>query len=125
MEYYQITMGKTLSLEDAARILAQGGAALVDKSWNDRLGNNADVKEAQDFIKDTYTDKSAIFYDDPSSPASYATHAFNPDAEEYKDRYANLGGFIDNKDFYRDNLNLGTSKGASSRRLCLRSCATH
>ena len=114
MEYYQITMGKTLSLEDAARILAQGGAALVDKSWHDRLGNNADVKEAQDFIKDTYTDKSAIFYDDPNSPVKYGTHAFNPDAEEYKDRYANLGGFIDNKDFYRDNLNLGTGKGASA-----------
>jgi len=112
-EYYQNYTGEELSIEDAGKMLAQGGASLVDKSWNDKVGDDSGVKEAQDFIKENYTDKSAIFYDDEEG-MRVGTHGFDANKDEYKDRYANMQGFTENKDFYQQNLNVGNGNGAST-----------
>ena len=108
-QYYQDYTGETISIEDAQKILAQGGASLVDKSWNDKVGNDSRVKEAQDFIKENYTDTSAIFYDDKDG-MRVGTQGFNASKNEYEDRYANIQGFTKNKDFYQQNLNFNTGK---------------
>lgn len=112
-KYYQDYTGESISIEDAQKVLAQGGISLVDKSSNDKVANDSRVQEARDFILENYTDKSAIFYKDENGKL-VGTQGFNPSKSEYEDRYANLGGFIDNKDFYKKNLNLGNGEGASA-----------
>jgi len=116
-EYYKEKNGIELSLEEAALILARGGASLVDKSYYDALGvdDNFDYDDARDFIQQNYTDASTLEYNDPNSPTgTYLTHGFSPDSYEYENRYANLQGFYENKDFYTQYLNLSDSSNDAS-----------
>ncbi|UFH58041.1 hypothetical protein [Sulfurovum mangrovi] len=95
----------------------RGGASLVDKSYYDALGvdDNFDYDDARDFIQQNYTDTSTLEYNDPNSPTgTYLTHGFSPDSYEYENRYANLQGFYENKDFYVQYLNLSDGSNDAS-----------
>lgn len=112
--YIKEQSGKDVTLDDAKTILAKGGASLVDSIFSNLYESQADntalnVLYAQDFIKKNYDGKSLIFLDNGE-----ASNAFNPTNEQYNNRYSNLSGYVDNKDFYNKNLALNPTDNSSS-----------
>ena len=108
-------------LAQAEQYLAKGGISLVDSSFSQRVGGmdadgqttNLHVIEAEEFIKDNYGDSQLFSYKDGQGNL-VSTHGFEATQAQRDDRYGNMQGFKDNKDFYKENLNLGTGKGASA-----------
>jgi hypothetical protein len=112
--YIKEQSGKDVTLDDAKTILAKGGASLVDSTFSNLYESQADntalnVLYAQDFIKKNYDGKSLIFLDNGES-----SNAFNPTNEQYNNRYSNLSGYVNNKDFYNKNLALNPTDNSSS-----------
>ena len=111
-DYYRAYTGKTLDFEEAQRLLARGGISLVDRSYHDTIGQNDPVQEARDFIKENYKDTSVLFYHDDKGNL-VMTHGFDPTQSEYEDRYANLEGFYQNREFYQNYLDFSTGDHGS------------
>lgn len=91
--------------EEVISILAKGGISLNDKSFNEAYNKNLSNDEinkinlAREFIK------QSSFYNTNLGQ----TNAFNPTSEQYNDRYMYLDTFVNNKNFYEQNLKVNTS----------------
>lgn len=91
--------------EEVISILAKGGISLNDKSFNEAYNKNLSNDEinkinlAREFIK------QSSFYNTNLGQ----TNAFNPTLEQYNDRYMYLDTFVNNKNFYEQNLKVNTS----------------
>jgi len=99
-DYIQKATSKRYTDDEAKKILAKGGISLSDESFNEAYKESlsddelADIGLAKEYIK------QSDFYNKDLD----GTNAFNPTASQYKERYMYLNGFINNQNFYIDNL---------------------
>ena len=99
-DYIQKATSKRYTDDEAKKILAKGGISLSDESFNEAYKESlsddelADIGLAKEYIK------QSDFYNKDLD----GTNAFNPTASQYAERYMYLNGFINNQNFYIDNL---------------------
>ena len=99
-DYIQKATSKRYTDDEAKKILAKGGISLSDESFNEAYKESlsddelADIGLAKEYIK------QSDFYNKDLD----GTNDFNPTASQYKERYMYLNGFINNQNFYIDNL---------------------
>ena len=112
-EYHNSVSDDKINNATAQRILAQGGASLVDTENNEIYGSdksgkgyNASVDIAKSFIEDELKDQSKLDSYVTTTGEIKTTHQFAPDEEEKNDHGANIRGYADNKEFYETNLNI-------------------
>ena len=102
---------KNISLDEATNVIAKGYYALVDNDANEFYIKNLDedkaveVLNSQDFIKNNLDYCKTAFIDNNElTGVGFATK------EQYYNRYSNLEGYFNNKEFYNKYLSIDTNQ---------------
>ncbi|WP_316246272.1 ribonuclease domain-containing protein, partial [Campylobacter concisus] len=95
---------KSISLDKATSIVAKAYYSSVDSDANDFYINNLSSDEAIEVLK-----AKEFIQDNLNSPNNHLVNGndiSNTSKKEYYDRYSNLQGYNDNKDFYKKYLSI-------------------
>uniref|UniRef100_UPI0015E187D5 hemagglutinin repeat-containing protein n=1 Tax=Campylobacter concisus TaxID=199 RepID=UPI0015E187D5 len=95
---------KSISLDKATSIVAKAYYSSVDSDANDFYINNLSSDEAIEILK-----AKEFIQDNLNSPNNHLVNGndiSNTSKKEYYDRYSNLQGYNDNKDFYEKYLSI-------------------
>lgn len=113
-KYYEKQTGKTLNDATAKRYLAQGGASLVDKKYEETFANNIEVLTAQEFIKDEIKEFKQLDKYISNDGKTVFTNNFNPTSKEYKNFEENIKDFANNENYYNENLKVNKQDNSSN-----------
>ena len=95
---------KSISLDKATSIVAKAYYSSVDSDANDFYINNLSSDESIEILK-----AKEFIQDNLNSPNNHLVNGndiSNTSKKEYYDRYSNLQGYNDNKDFYKKYLSI-------------------